>query len=325
MATADKSSGSKGALRGQAWAMARGSSVPAVRQQQRLQFGSSSRRLGFATTRLAAGSGGGQWRQAVEPAVVCREAAVSSPCCRAAPRAATPRRRAAASRSRRCSAAAGCPAPPPLVLSCTAAAPLPLPLPSHVPASAPCPASRLFAFYAGFLKFVVANVKDLELLLMHNRKYCAEIAHNVSTLKRKSIVERAAEVRAGDGAARRQRGSGDLCGTGIVAADQAAAVGGSELEHWVDLRCALRPAHRFALPPFLPARPAAEHQAHQRQQPAAQPGGRVSASPPSGASASLAVPVQQQPGVFSRSHVRAPPATTAPAVAAMATPAAGGG
>jgi len=46
----------------------------------------------------------------------------------------------------------------------------------------------------GFYKFLVHNVRDLELLLMHNRMYAAEIAHNVSTLKRKEIVERAAEL-----------------------------------------------------------------------------------------------------------------------------------
>ncbi|MAU76346.1 MAG: 50S ribosomal protein L32e [Crocinitomicaceae bacterium] len=46
----------------------------------------------------------------------------------------------------------------------------------------------------GFLKFRVFNVKELELLMMHNRKYVAEIAHNVSTRKRREIVNRAEEL-----------------------------------------------------------------------------------------------------------------------------------
>ena len=43
----------------------------------------------------------------------------------------------------------------------------------------------------GFYKFVVHNVKELEVLMMQNRKYAAEIAHNVSGRKRQEIIERA--------------------------------------------------------------------------------------------------------------------------------------
>lgn len=42
----------------------------------------------------------------------------------------------------------------------------------------------------GFKKFLVYNVRELELLLMHNKSYAAEIAHSVSSRNRIVILER---------------------------------------------------------------------------------------------------------------------------------------
>ena len=42
-------------------------------------------------------------------------------------------------------------------------------------------ATTKFFLPNGLKKFVVHNLKDLDVLLMNNRTFCAEIAHNVSS------------------------------------------------------------------------------------------------------------------------------------------------
>merc|ERR1711939_368402 len=73
---------------------------------------------------------------------------------------------------------------------------------------------------SGLRKFLVNNANEVDLLLMHNKTYAAEIAHGVSSRKRIEILERAkvlgvkvtnskAKLRVEHGLRRRQRHGGE--------------------------------------------------------------------------------------------------------------------
>merc|ERR1711918_205879 len=59
----------------------------------------------------------------------------------------------------------------------------------------------------GFKKFLINNVSDLELLMMYNRTYAAEVASSVSRKTREAILERAKvlDIKVTNASARMQR------------------------------------------------------------------------------------------------------------------------
>merc|ERR1712080_459622 len=50
------------------------------------------------------------------------------------------------------------------------------------------------AMPSGFKTVLIHNMKELEVLMMQNKVYCAEIAHGVASKNRKALIERAAQL-----------------------------------------------------------------------------------------------------------------------------------
>ena len=51
-----------------------------------------------------------------------------------------------------------------------------------------------FQLQNGLYPFFVKTAKDIDMLLMHNEKFAAVIAHNLNARSRKAVVERAAQL-----------------------------------------------------------------------------------------------------------------------------------